>query len=56
MRALPISLPGFALTAHSPLSLHSLVDASMVPFQECYYLIIIQGLLILGGNTAFPVL
>lgn len=36
--------------------LHSLVDASMVPFQECYFLIIIQGLLILGGNTAFPIL
>lgn len=41
-------------SAYSNLGM-SLVDASMVPFQECYYLIIIQGLLILGGNTAFPI-
>ncbi|GAA5873110.1 hypothetical protein JCM3774_000344 [Rhodotorula dairenensis] len=41
-------------SAYSNLGM-SLVDASMVPFQECYFLIIIQSLLILGGNTAFPV-
>ncbi|KAG0664073.1 low affinity potassium transporter [Rhodotorula mucilaginosa] len=41
-------------SAYSNLGM-SLVDASMVPFQECYFLIIIQGLLILGGNTAFPI-
>ncbi|BGP12490.1 hypothetical protein JCM10213_005472 [Rhodosporidiobolus nylandii] len=33
----------------------SLCDASMVPFQKAYWLIIVQSLLILGGNTAFPV-
>ncbi|BGP36458.1 hypothetical protein JCM10449v2_000359 [Rhodotorula kratochvilovae] len=33
----------------------STVDASMVPFQRCYWLIIVMGFLILGGNTAFPV-
>ncbi|GAA5980852.1 hypothetical protein JCM10908_003891 [Rhodotorula pacifica] len=41
-------------SAYSNLGM-SLVDASMVPFQRCYFLIVIQGLLILGGNTAFPV-
>ncbi|BGP04531.1 hypothetical protein JCM10049v2_000333 [Rhodotorula toruloides] len=33
----------------------SLDDASMVPFQKAYGLVIVQGLLILAGNTAFPV-
>ncbi|GAA5892072.1 hypothetical protein JCM6882_005687 [Rhodosporidiobolus microsporus] len=33
----------------------SLSDASMIPFQKAYWLIIVQSLLILGGNTAFPV-
>ena len=33
----------------------SLVDASMVPFQKAYWMIIVLSLLILGGNTAFPV-
>ncbi|GAA6053434.1 hypothetical protein JCM3770_005164 [Rhodotorula araucariae] len=33
----------------------STVDASMIPFQRCYWLIIVMGFLILGGNTAFPV-
>ncbi|BGP21433.1 hypothetical protein JCM10295v2_000308 [Rhodotorula toruloides] len=30
-------------------------DASMVPFEKAYGLVIVQGLLILAGNTAFPV-
>lgn len=34
----------------------SLVDASMVPFQKAYLLIVVMSFLILGGNTAFPVL
>ncbi|KPV78189.1 uncharacterized protein RHOBADRAFT_10478, partial [Rhodotorula graminis WP1] len=34
----------------------STVDASMVPFQRCYWLIIVMSILILGGNTAFPIL
>lgn len=34
----------------------SLVDTSMIPFQRAYWLIIVQGTLILAGNTAFPVL
>lgn len=34
----------------------SLVDASMVPFRDAYLLIVLMGFLILGGNTAFPVL
>ncbi|GAA5951506.1 hypothetical protein JCM21900_001587 [Sporobolomyces salmonicolor] len=33
----------------------SLVDASMIPFQKAYFLIIVMCLLILGGNTALPV-
>ncbi|GAA5828114.1 hypothetical protein JCM11251_002595 [Rhodosporidiobolus azoricus] len=33
----------------------SLSDSSMIPFQRAYWLIIVQCLLILGGNTAFPV-
>ncbi|GAA6022173.1 hypothetical protein JCM10207_003933 [Rhodosporidiobolus poonsookiae] len=34
----------------------SLVDSSMIPFQKAYWLIIVQSTLILGGNTAFPIL
>lgn len=34
----------------------SLVDASLVPFQQCYFLVFFQGMLILAGNTAYPVL
>ncbi|GAA5879171.1 hypothetical protein JCM8547_001603 [Rhodosporidiobolus lusitaniae] len=33
----------------------SLSDSSMIPFQQAYWLIIVQSLLILGGNTAFPI-
>ncbi|GAA6035920.1 hypothetical protein JCM8097_005165 [Rhodosporidiobolus ruineniae] len=33
----------------------SLSDPSMVPFQRAYWMIIVQSLLILGGNTAFPI-
>ncbi|GEM06126.1 potassiumion transporter [Rhodotorula toruloides] len=33
----------------------ALDDASMVPFEKAYGLVIVQGLLILAGNTAFPV-
>ncbi|KDE09713.1 hypothetical protein MVLG_00116 [Microbotryum lychnidis-dioicae p1A1 Lamole] len=33
----------------------SLVDASMVPFQQAYPLIVVMSILILGGNTAYPV-
>ncbi|SCZ90322.1 BZ3500_MvSof-1268-A1-R1_Chr1-3g01916 [Microbotryum saponariae] len=33
----------------------SLVDASMVPFQQAYLLIVVMSILILGGNTAYPV-
>jgi hypothetical protein len=36
-------------------ALLSLVDASMVPFARAYWLIIVMGILILGGNTAYPV-
>ncbi|GAA5992419.1 hypothetical protein JCM11641_002901 [Rhodosporidiobolus odoratus] len=33
----------------------SLSDSSMIPFQRAYWMVIVQGLLILGGNTAFPI-
>ena len=33
----------------------SLLDANMTAFQRSYYLLITMGLLILAGNTAFPV-
>ncbi|GAA5827392.1 hypothetical protein JCM5353_001456 [Sporobolomyces roseus] len=33
----------------------SLVDASMVPFQDAYWLIILVAFLILAGNTALPI-
>lgn len=32
----------------------SLLDANMVPFQKAYYVLITMGLLILAGNTAYP--
>ncbi|KAE9579507.1 hypothetical protein CGMCC3_g4722 [Colletotrichum fructicola] len=32
----------------------SLLDANMIPFQEAYYVLITMGLLILAGNTAYP--
>ncbi|KAK4124236.1 TrkH-domain-containing protein [Parathielavia appendiculata] len=33
----------------------SLLDANMIPFQESYFVLITMGLLILAGNTAYPV-
>lgn len=33
----------------------SLLDANMVPFQDAHYLLLTMGLLILAGNTAYPV-
>ncbi|KAM0793243.1 hypothetical protein ACM66B_000706 [Microbotryomycetes sp. NB124-2] len=33
----------------------SLIDASMIPFQRAYLLIVVVSYLILAGNTAFPV-
>ncbi|GAA6062637.1 hypothetical protein JCM10212_000299 [Sporobolomyces blumeae] len=33
----------------------SLVDASMVPFNSAYWLVILIGFLILAGNTALPI-
>lgn len=32
----------------------SLLDANMIPFQKAYYVLITMGLLILAGNTAYP--
>ncbi|KAF9877094.1 cation transporter [Colletotrichum karsti] len=32
----------------------SLLDANMIPFQDAYYVLITMGLLILAGNTAYP--
>ncbi|KAK2035495.1 TrkH-domain-containing protein [Colletotrichum zoysiae] len=32
----------------------SLLDANMIPFQGAYYVLITMGLLILAGNTAYP--
>ncbi|EFQ30904.1 cation transporter [Colletotrichum graminicola] len=32
----------------------SLLDANMVPFQQAYFVLITMGLLILAGNTAYP--
>ncbi|KAK2042668.1 TrkH-domain-containing protein [Colletotrichum somersetense] len=32
----------------------SLLDANMVPFQQAYFVLITMGLLILSGNTAYP--
>jgi Trk-type K+ transport system membrane component len=33
----------------------SLLDANMIPFQNSYFVLITMGLLILAGNTAFPI-
>jgi hypothetical protein len=33
----------------------SVLDANMVPFQNAYYMLITMGLLILAGNTAYPI-
>ncbi|KAK4442869.1 cation transport protein-domain-containing protein [Podospora aff. communis PSN243] len=32
----------------------SLIDLNMIPFQQAYYVLITMGLLILAGNTAYP--
>ncbi|KAK7429080.1 hypothetical protein QQZ08_004295 [Neonectria magnoliae] len=34
----------------------SLLDASMVPFQRSYFVVVTMGLMILAGHTAFPIL
>ncbi len=33
----------------------SLLDANMMPFQGAYYVLITMGLMILAGNTAYPI-
>ena len=33
----------------------SLLDLNMIPFQDSYYVLVTMGLLILAGNTAFPI-
>ncbi|KAM3511576.1 hypothetical protein MY11210_004794 [Beauveria gryllotalpidicola] len=33
----------------------SLLDANMMPFQESYFVLITMGLMILAGNTAYPI-
>ncbi|KAK3940038.1 cation transport protein-domain-containing protein [Diplogelasinospora grovesii] len=33
----------------------SLLDANMVPFQNSYFVLITMGLMILAGNTAYPI-
>jgi hypothetical protein len=33
----------------------SVLDANMVPFQQSYFVLITMGLLILAGNTAYPI-
>lgn len=33
----------------------SLLDANMVPFQSAYFVLITMGLMILAGNTAYPI-
>lgn len=38
-----------------PFALCSLIDTSMIPFGTAYWLIIVMSILILAGNTAFPV-
>lgn len=32
----------------------SLLDANMIPFQNAYFVLITMGLMILAGNTAYP--
>lgn len=33
----------------------SLLDLNMIPFRDSYYVLVTMGLLILAGNTAFPI-
>lgn len=33
----------------------SLLDANMIPFQSSYFVVITMGLMILAGNTAYPI-
>ncbi|KAK4229247.1 cation transport protein-domain-containing protein [Podospora fimiseda] len=33
----------------------SLLDANMIPFQNSYFVLVTMGLLILAGNTAYPI-
>ncbi|KAB5566994.1 cation transport protein-domain-containing protein [Coniochaeta sp. 2T2.1] len=33
----------------------SLLDANMIPFEEAYFVLITMGLMILAGNTAYPI-
>ncbi|KAB5584765.1 cation transport protein-domain-containing protein [Coniochaeta sp. 2T2.1] len=33
----------------------SLLDANMIPFEQAYFVLITMGLLILAGNTAYPI-
>ena len=33
----------------------SLLDLNMIPFQDSYYVLVTMGLLILAGNTAYPI-
>ncbi|TQW11907.1 cation transporter [Cordyceps javanica] len=33
----------------------SLLDSNMMPFQEAYFVLITMGLMILAGNTAYPI-
>ncbi|KAJ2982559.1 hypothetical protein NQ176_g1305 [Zarea fungicola] len=33
----------------------SLLDANMIPFQEAYFVLITMGMMILAGNTAYPI-
>ncbi|KAE8350528.1 cation transport protein-domain-containing protein [Aspergillus coremiiformis] len=44
----------FAISAFNNSGL-SLVDANMVPFQSSIYMLITMGLLILAGNTCYPI-
>lgn len=34
----------------------SLLDANMVPFREAYFVLVVTGILVLAGNTAYPLL
>lgn len=51
-----VPLRSTAIKSADALSSRSLMDTSMIPFQRAYWLIIVMCLLILGGNTAFPIL
>ncbi|KAI8160276.1 Low-affinity potassium transport protein [Colletotrichum sp. SAR 10_70] len=43
----------FAISAFNNSGM-SLLDANVVPFQQAYFVLITMGLLILAGNTAYP--